>query len=39
MISVESHLGDCPPCLRELRQMQSVGDALRLAAAPGPADD
>jgi hypothetical protein len=39
MISVESHLKDCPPCGRELRQIQSVGDALRLAAAPGPADD
>ena len=39
MIAVESHLHDCPPCIRDLREMESVGDALRLAAAPGPADD
>ena len=30
---------DCPPCAREQRDLQSVGEALRLAAAPGPADD
>jgi anti-sigma factor RsiW len=39
LIAIEAHLGDCPPCLRDLREMQQVGDALRLAAAPGPADD
>jgi hypothetical protein len=39
LISVESHVNGCPPCTRELRDLQSVGDALRLAAAPGPADD
>ena len=39
LIAIESHLSDCPPCERDLREMQTVGDALRLAAAPGPADD
>jgi hypothetical protein len=39
LISVETHLKECPPCARELRQIASVGEALRLAAAPGPADD
>jgi hypothetical protein len=39
LISVESHLKDCPPCARDLRELQAVRDALRLAAAPGPADD
>ena len=39
LISVESHVKDCPPCARELRDLQSVGEALRTAAAPGPADD
>ncbi len=39
LISVEGHLNDCPPCARELRELAGIGDALRLAAAPGPADD
>lgn len=39
LISVESHVHDCPPCARDLRELQQVGDALRLAAAPGPSDD
>ena len=39
LIAIEAHVKDCPPCARELRDLQSVGDALRLAAAPGPADD
>jgi hypothetical protein len=39
LISVEAHVKDCPPCGRELGELQSVGEALRLAAAPGPADD
>ena len=39
LILVEAHVNDCPPCGRELRELQSVGEALRLAAAPGPADD
>ena len=38
-IDVEAHLGTCPPCARDLRQIQMVGDALRLASAPAPADD
>ncbi len=38
-IAVEHHICECPPCTRELRAVQSVGDALRLAASPGPADD
>ena len=38
-IAVETHLSGCPPCMTDLRAMQSVGDALRLAARPGPADD
>ena len=39
MIDVETHVGDCPPCASELRQLRQVGDALRVAAAPAPADD
>lgn len=39
LIAIESHLKECPPCTRELRGLQAVRDALRLAAAPGPADD
>lgn len=38
-IAIESHLHDCPPCARDLKELRDVGDALRLAAAPGPADD
>jgi hypothetical protein len=39
LIAVEGHLNDCPACARELSDITEVGDALRLAAAPGPADD
>jgi hypothetical protein len=39
LIAVEAHVKDCPPCSRELRALQAIGDGLRLAAAPGPADD
>ena len=39
LIAIESHLSDCPPCASELRGLQAVGQALRMAAAPGPADD
>lgn len=39
LIAIESHLADCPPCVRDLRAMQQIGEALRVAAAPGPADD
>jgi Putative zinc-finger len=38
-IAFESHIKDCPPCARELREIEGIGNALRLAAAPGPADD
>jgi Putative zinc-finger len=39
MISIEGHLHDCPPCTRDLRELQAVGSALRLAAVPAPSDD
>lgn len=39
LIDIESHIGTCPPCARDLRDLQSLGNALRLAASPGPADD
>lgn len=39
LIAVEGHLKGCPPCASELRELEAVGDMLRLAAAPGPADD
>lgn len=39
MIDVEAHVGSCPPCARDLRELGSIGDALRLAAAQSPADD
>jgi hypothetical protein len=39
LIAIEAHVKDCPPCERDLRELQLIGDALRLAAAPGPADD
>ena len=38
-IAVEHHLGTCPPCQAQFRELQMVGDTLRHAAAPGPADD
>ncbi len=39
MISVEGHVGDCPPCARDLRELRAIGESMRLASAPGPADD
>jgi len=39
LIAIEGHLHDCPPCVRDLNELQSVGNALRLAAAPAPPDD
>lgn len=39
LIAIEGHLHDCPPCARDLNDLQSVGSALRLAAAPAPPDD
>jgi hypothetical protein len=37
-IAIESHLQDCPPCAAQLKDLQEVGQALRLAASPGSAD-
>ena len=39
MIDIEAHLGTCPPCAGEVRDIRAVGEALRLAATRGPADD
>ena len=39
MIEVQAHSGDCPRCASELRDYKALGDALRRAAAPAPADD
>jgi hypothetical protein len=39
MIDVEGHVGTCPPCARDLRQIRLLRDALRLAAAPAPAEN
>jgi anti-sigma factor RsiW len=39
MIAVGAHVTDCPPCASELHDLKRVGEALRLAAAPAPADD
>jgi hypothetical protein len=39
LIAIESHVNGCPPCAGRLRELQLVGEALRLAAAPGPSDD
>ena len=38
-ISVQGHLHGCEACTEELDRFYSVTSALRLAAAPGPADD
>jgi len=39
LIDIEAHVCVCPPCAGELLELRNVGDALRLAVAPGPADD
>jgi hypothetical protein len=39
LITIEAHVAGCPACAGELHELRSIGDALRLAAAPGPADD
>src|SRR6185436_16075459 len=39
LIAIEAHLHDCPPCSRDLNGIQTIGNALRLAAAPAPPDD
>jgi hypothetical protein len=38
-IAIETHLHDCPPCARDLSELQDLGLALRRAAAPAPPDD
>ena len=38
-ISVQGHLNRCDACLDDLNAYEDVSSALRLAAAPGPADD
>jgi hypothetical protein len=38
-IATQGHLNACDGCLEELRGYEDVSSALRLAAAPGPADD
>ena len=39
MIAMESHVQSCPPCARQLRELQTIRDLLRSAAAPAPSDD
>ncbi len=39
VIDIETHLNDCQPCVRELKGFEAMGAALRLVAAPAPADD
>lgn len=39
LIDIEGHVETCPPCARDLRDIQQIGAALRVAAAPAPADD
>ena len=38
-IAIEGHVSTCPPCARELQDLQSIGEGIRVAAPPGPADD
>lgn len=38
-IAVQAHVNGCDGCQRELTGYETVSAALRLAAAPGPADD
>ena len=38
-IALQGHLNECAACLEELQGYEDVSSALRLAAAPGPADD
>ena len=39
LIAIESHLAACEPCTGELSELQTLGNVLRLATAPSPADD
>ncbi len=38
-IAIQAHLNACDGCLDDVRSYEDVGSALRLAVAPGPADD
>jgi Putative zinc-finger len=38
-VAVRSHVNGCERCRAELGKLETVSVALRLAAAPGPADD
>ena len=38
-IAVETHVKACVRCAQELSGLREIGDVLRLASAPGPADD
>ena len=38
-IAVQGHLNVCEPCALEFTQVQGIGSAIRLAAAPPPAND
>jgi hypothetical protein len=39
LIEIEAHAAECARCTDDLREMRALGDALRAAGAPGPADD
>ena len=39
LIAIESHVSACSPCAETLQDLRELGDVLRQAAAPGPADD
>ncbi len=39
LIDIDDHVHACARCTGELRSMRAIGDALRLGATPGPADD
>lgn len=38
LIAIEGHVNNCPPCARDLSEIEQVGAALRQAAAPGSAE-
>ena len=38
-IAIQGHVNGCVACMADLRALEEVGSAIRLAAAPGPADD
>ena len=38
-IAIEAHLSECSLCADELQDLTTIGDAVRLASGPAPADD